>query len=405
MSRTVTALYDTRAEAEAARQRLASEVELGSARILDQQSHAAGGADGSLNRVPLSHEDRSAFHEGIRRGGFLLTAEVTSHEDADKIVRLLEEGPSVDLDRRQEQWRSDGWTPPQPKQKPASQPAARSAGSGSEQVIPVVEEELVVGRREVDRGGARVRSYVRDVPVHEQVTLREEHINVERRPLDRPVSPEELEGDLLRERNVEVTAKGEEATVSKEARVKEEIVVSKTQERRVEQVEDTVAKTQVEVDQGAGNRPAMGALGAGGSGPRHDTPPPSFGNDRPRPVPELNPAADIDRPQTATPFPIGGATAVPQPRVVHRESVVEAPRSFTPPRETVVTQRRTSSRPSTALVIGSAVIGAIAAGVIPFMLAGRKKETKREVLLIEDHSPSAHVTTSMGDHSSRGRLY
>ncbi len=214
MSRTVTALYDTRAEAEAARQRLASEVQLGSARILDQQSHASGGADGSLNRVPLSHEDRSTFHEGIRRGGFLLTAEVTGHEDADKIIRLLEEGPSVDLDRRQEQWRSDGWTPPQPAQKRAHQPEQRSAGSASEQVIPVVEEEMVVGRREVDRGGARVRSYVRDVPVHEQVTLREEHINVERRPLDRPVTSEELEGDLLRERNVEVTAKGEEATVS-----------------------------------------------------------------------------------------------------------------------------------------------------------------------------------------------
>jgi hypothetical protein len=141
-------LYDTRAEAEAARQRLAAEVELASARILDQQSHDAGGADGSLNRVPLSHEDRSTFHEGVRRGGFMLTAEIGGDEDADKIVRLLEESPSVDLDRRQEQWRSDGWSP---------RPAAPKS-PGAEQVIPVVDEELVVGRREVERGGARVRS-------------------------------------------------------------------------------------------------------------------------------------------------------------------------------------------------------------------------------------------------------
>ena len=148
MSRTVTALYDTKAEAETARQRLAAEVELGSARILDQQSHDAGGPDGSLNRVPLSHEDRGAFHEGIRRGGFLLTAEVRGHEDADKIIRLLEESASVDLDHRQEQWRGDGWSPA----------AAQSPSNQSEQVIPVVEQDLVVGRREVERGGAKVRS-------------------------------------------------------------------------------------------------------------------------------------------------------------------------------------------------------------------------------------------------------
>jgi hypothetical protein len=37
-------------------------------------------------------------------------------------------------------------------------------------------------------------------------------------------------------------------------------------------------------------------------------------------------------------------------------------------------------------VIGSAVAGAIAGGVIPFMLAGRKPAAQREILLIEDKS-------------------
>jgi hypothetical protein len=263
MSRTVTALYDTRAEAEAARQRLAAEVELASARILDQQSHDAGGADGSLNRVPLSHEDRSTFHEGVRRGGFMLTAEVGGDEDADKIVRLLEESASVDLDRRQEQWRSDGWSP---------RPVAPKS-PGAEQVIPIVEQDLVVGRREVERSGARVRSYVREVPVHEEVKLRDEHISVERRPLDQPLGAAGLSGDLLREREVEMTAKGEEAVVTKEAHVREEVVVSKVAEQRVEQVEATVAQTEVALEDTAPPRPAA----------------------------------------TETPFPIGGPAAVPQP--------------------------------------------------------------------------------------------
>ncbi|MGO8609345.1 DUF2382 domain-containing protein, partial [Rhizobium johnstonii] len=57
-----------------------------------------------------------------------------------------------------------------------------------EEVIPVVEEQLVVGKRDVNRGGVRVRSYVTETPVHEQIRLRNERINVERRTVDQPLS-------------------------------------------------------------------------------------------------------------------------------------------------------------------------------------------------------------------------
>jgi len=264
MSRTVTALYDTRAEAEAARQRLSSEVNLSDAKIIDQDSHSSGSADGSLNHVPMTHEDRHAYGEGLRRGGFMLCAEVGGHEDADKIVRLLEESGSVDFDQRQEEWRQDGWA----SQGATAGSTAGIATSGTtgtssamasgqtgsdrtiaEETIPIVEEELVVGKREVERGGARVRSYVREVPVNEQVTLREEHVSVERRPVDQRLSSADLDsGDLLRDREVEVTAMGEEAVVGKEARITEEVVVRKTADQHVEQIDDTVRHTEVDVD-------------------------------------------------------------------------------------------------------------------------------------------------------------
>jgi hypothetical protein len=54
--------------------------------------------------------------------------------------------------------------------------------------IPVVQEELKVGKREVQRGGVRVFSRVVETPVNESVNLREEHVNVERRPVDQPIS-------------------------------------------------------------------------------------------------------------------------------------------------------------------------------------------------------------------------
>jgi uncharacterized protein (TIGR02271 family) len=116
----------------------------------------------------------------------------------------------------------------------------------NEQIIPVVEEELIVGKREVERGSVRVRSYVTEKPVHEQVRLREERVNVERRPVERNL--ESVGADAFQERTIDVTATSEEAVVGKTARVVEEVVVSKTAGERVEEVSDTVRRTDVEID-------------------------------------------------------------------------------------------------------------------------------------------------------------
>src|SRR5215207_8334105 len=86
---------------------------------------------------------------------------------------------------------------------------------GCEERIPVAEERLNVGKREVNEGRVRVRSYVVEPPVQEQVNLRQEHVSVERRPVDRPVTEKE---NLFQERTIEATEKGEQAVVSKEAR-------------------------------------------------------------------------------------------------------------------------------------------------------------------------------------------
>jgi uncharacterized protein (TIGR02271 family) len=84
-----------------------------------------------------------------------------------------------------------------------------------------------------------------ETPVEERVALREEHVNVERRPVDRPVAAGD---DAFRERTIEATESAEKAVVSKEARVTEEVVVRKQAEERTETVSDTVRRTEVEVE-------------------------------------------------------------------------------------------------------------------------------------------------------------
>ena len=55
----------------------------------------------------VPQEDRHAYEEGIRRGGFLLTADVDDDKTS-AAVKVLEEANPVDLDARSQQWRSEG---------------------------------------------------------------------------------------------------------------------------------------------------------------------------------------------------------------------------------------------------------------------------------------------------------
>ena len=261
MSRTVTALYDTRAEAEAARERLSSQFDVeGRARIIDKSSTESGEGSSDFHRVPLSSEDRHAYGEGLNRGGFMLCAEVDEDEDADRIVAILEETSSVDMDERQNSWRQEGWSG-QSEFGQSQSGQSQSATTGTrdnvieEEHIPIVQEELRVGKREVERGGARVRSYVEERPVSEQVNLREEHVSIERQPVDQKLSSSDFaDKDLLQERTVEMRERSEEAVIGKDARVTEELVVRKTADQHTENVQDTVRETKVEVDDNLTNR-------------------------------------------------------------------------------------------------------------------------------------------------------
>ena len=143
---------------------------------------------------------------------------------------------------------------------------ARDIGAtGSEEAIPIVEEQLRVSKRETAHGRVRIRSYVVETPVQEQVTLHEERLQVERHPVDRPVGAAD---DVFRDKTIEATETGEEAVVSKEARVKEEVVVRKTAEERTETVSDTVRRTEVEVEDERGRTSPTGP----GTTPRSNDP-------------------------------------------------------------------------------------------------------------------------------------
>ena len=256
-TRTLTAMFDTRADAEAAKARLESaSIDVTHVHVHDQSSsgysadsystHEDKGLWSSVKNAFLPDEDRHTYEEGVRRGGAVLTADLDEH-DADGAVAVLEEANSVDIDQRSAEWRSSGWEGP--KTGSAFFGSANTGTTGTtgtnEERIPIVEEQLVVGKREVSRGGVRVRSYVVEKPVSESVSLREENVSVERRAVDLPLTAAD---DAFRERQIEMTETNEEAVVGKTARVKEELVIRKDAGERTETVSDTVRSTEVDVE-------------------------------------------------------------------------------------------------------------------------------------------------------------
>jgi uncharacterized protein (TIGR02271 family) len=111
--------------------------------------------------------------------------------------------------------------------------------------IPVVREELHVGKRSVQKGGVRVFNRVEEQPVEEQVRLREEHVHVDRRPADRPATEQDFRAH---DEVIEVTEMAEEPVVGKSARVVEEVVVGKEATERTETIRDTVRRSDVNVE-------------------------------------------------------------------------------------------------------------------------------------------------------------
>jgi uncharacterized protein (TIGR02271 family) len=259
--RTITALYDNRQDAEHARAELTaagiatSDVQITAA---DQQTSTTTSGESAeprsfmaaLKDFFMPDEDRHAYSEGVRRGGCLLSVRV-DEDDADQVISILDDTDAIDFDTRQQQWAAEGWKPD------AWREEASLTTHDTDQTIPVVDEELRIGKREVERGGVRVRSYVQERPVEEQVSLRDEHVEIERRPVDRPVTA--ADGDsLFQERTIELTERAEEAVVDKQAHVREEIGIRKDVDERTETIADTVRHTEVEVDDTRGTTGGFG---------------------------------------------------------------------------------------------------------------------------------------------------
>jgi uncharacterized protein (TIGR02271 family) len=112
--------------------------------------------------------------------------------------------------------------------------------------IPIIEENLEVGKQQVNTGTTRIRSKIVERPVEGTVNLREEHVNIERNPVNRPATDADV--NAFKEQEIELTEHAEVPIVNKEARVVEEVTINKDIEHRDQTIHDTLRSTEVEAE-------------------------------------------------------------------------------------------------------------------------------------------------------------
>ena len=209
----------------------------------------AGGLIGALVDAGVPEDDARLYEEGVKRGGTLLMVRADNNM-AERAANIMNQNGAVDIRRRGNEGRTTAGAGANrgaanmASQQPGQQRQTQKEG---EIRVPVVEEELKVGKRQAgaEAGGVRVQTHMTEKPVEQQVHLHEEHVNVERRPVNRPASSEDLSNQ--KGETFEVREHREEPVIQKTARIVEEVVVNKEQRDRVETVRDTVRRKDVEV--------------------------------------------------------------------------------------------------------------------------------------------------------------
>ena len=209
MAKTLLGLYDTVTDAEHVMHALVTEgFPYGAIRAVVSNDAARCGTDASvgewmtvesgtdivdtLTNLGLPAAEAHAYAEGIQRGGALVIVKPID-EWVDRGREIMNRRQAVDMDERISQWHQEGWTgmatragsspaaaAPATHVRPEARPEQPRTGTrveDEEVTIPVVEEELIVGKREVERGHIRVHTHIVEQPVEEEVRLREESGN------------------------------------------------------------------------------------------------------------------------------------------------------------------------------------------------------------------------------------
>lgn len=184
--------------------------------------------------------DARNYTAAAQRGSSVVTVHVDSAEQSHRAASILDAAGAVDVD-------GDTSTTGAATTQATTQTNTQAQTGNAQQKAEVIEENLQVGKRVEQTGGVRLRSRIVEKPVEASVRLREEHVTVQRTPVNRPAT--EADFKTFKEGDIEVTESAERAVVAKEAHVVEEVSLGKEVTEREQVIRETVRNTEVDIEQ------------------------------------------------------------------------------------------------------------------------------------------------------------
>ena len=200
-----------------------------------------------LTHYGLSDDEARFYTEGARRGGSIVIARVHD-DDVERAADIMGAANPVRYEDREKDYLADYDESATAYTADEVEANRTRYADQAAQRLQEVEEHMKIGKREVVRGGVRVRKYVETDIEEETLRLREEHVEVDRTAVNRKLTPAEADA-AFEEQTVELVERAEEAVVEKEAVVTGEVSVGKEVNVREETVGGEVRRTRIEVEQ------------------------------------------------------------------------------------------------------------------------------------------------------------
>lgn len=192
----------------------------------------------------VEDEHAQIYSEAMRTNGAVLSLKVKEEQQATALA-ILNRHQTVDFTSRRPvgQAHLEGQAP-----AAVADETARPWLTGNEsedEILRLAREELDVGKRLVKEGSTRIRRYVTEEEVSKTVKLREQHAEILRHAVGKPVDGKDIDWS---EKEVVVEEFAEKPVINKTAHIVEEVQVKKENSEHDEKITDTVRQQHIDVE-------------------------------------------------------------------------------------------------------------------------------------------------------------
>src|SRR6476660_8617415 len=142
-----------------------------------KQDHNESGISRFFKSLFGNDDEADVYTQVAEKNSSVVTVHAKSDEEAERAAEILDDAGAIDVDDEAIKYRYNS-------NRGMTRQETMDSRSGNDATsIPVIEEDVQIGKHEVETGGSRLKSRIVEHQVEENLRLREERVTVERNPV------------------------------------------------------------------------------------------------------------------------------------------------------------------------------------------------------------------------------